>query len=42
MAAGRGRRATNGQNDHGSEHDGAAQPAPQVRRSVLGAVDTFA
>ena len=38
-AAGRGRGVANGQNDNAGD---APQAAPQVRRSVLSAVDTFA
>ncbi|WP_426343610.1 flagellar hook-length control protein FliK [Pseudoduganella sp. R-32] len=38
-AAGRGRGVADGQNDNGEQ---APQAAPQVRRSVLSAVDTFA
>jgi flagellar hook-length control protein FliK len=41
-AAGRGRGVANGNKDNGQDADDAGQTAPQVRRSVLGAVDTFA
>jgi flagellar hook-length control protein FliK len=41
-AAGRGRGVANGNKDNGQDADDAGQTAPQVRRSLLGAVDTFA
>jgi len=41
-SGGRGRGAANGQSGNADEGDVAARPAPQVRRSVLSAVDTFA
>jgi flagellar hook-length control protein FliK len=41
-AGGRGRGAAHGQNGNTDEGDPAARPAPQIRRGVLSAVDTFA
>ena len=41
-SGGRGRGVANGQNGNGTEGEASLQPAPQVRRSVLSAVDTFA
>ena len=41
-SGGRGRGVVNGQNGNDGDSDAGVQPAPQRRRSVLGAVDTFA
>ena len=41
-SGGRGRGVAGGQSGNGGEGEAAIQPASQVRRSVLSAVDTFA
>ncbi|MTW11059.1 flagellar hook-length control protein FliK [Pseudoduganella eburnea] len=41
-SGGRGRGVAGGQSGNGGEGEASIQPAPQVRRSVLSAVDTFA
>jgi flagellar hook-length control protein FliK len=41
-SGGRGRGVANGQIGNGGDGESSAQPAPQVRRSILSAVDTFA
>lgn len=41
-SGGRGRGVANGQNGNGVDGESSTQATPQVRRSVLGAVDTFA
>ena len=41
-SGGRGRGVANGQSGNAEDGDVAGRPAPQVRRSVLSAVDTFA